>query len=1294
MKKSTKSLILAGLAVIMLTMQSSAQVTLNLRVYLEGPFNGASMNTDLNVQSLIPLNQPYNSAPWNYNGTELVASIPNISIVDWVLIELRETTGDASTATPDKIIGRKAVFIKSDGRLVDLDGASFPELPGTVTNNLYVVIYHRNHLAVMSSGPLIYFAGHYSWNFTGQQSKAYLNGHKEIAPGIFGMMGGDCDGSGRTIQNDKILCWEDRAGFYGYFSSDLNLDGQVDNGDKDWVYVPNIGQSAQLPEGIAWECGMDITDSRDGQIYSTVQIGEQCWMAENLNVGNRINAEIQMADNGVIEKYCYLNEEDTCSEYGGLYQWQEVMQYQSATGSQGICPSGWHVPTANEYTKLQTFLSGGLTACNRMRETGSRHWQYPNPEANNSSGFGCFAGGCSRFTDPGDFYGLMGAAFFWTSSTLDFNTYSVYQVLGESEIFQNNDLITRGASVRCIKDSLTHPWSCGDPLIDPRDNQSYNTVQIGEQCWMAENLNIGTSIPATQSQSDNSMIEKYCYNGTQDSCDVYGGLYQWNEMMQYDTVSGRRGICLSGWHLPTDEEWKQLEGAADSQFGYPDNEWNATGFRGFDAGKNLKSTNKWVANGHGVDLFGFNVLPGGNVSLEQLYDNSGEWADFWTSSFQSPSGWGISRDFGHLSDESWRDMGPTDYAFSVRCIKNTEPLPWSCGDPLIDTRDDQSYTTVQIGDHCWMAENLNIGTRVNGVNNQSNNSIVEKYCYSDLESNCSEYGGLYQWNEMMEYSLAEISKGICPDGWHVPSEPEWCEMLTSIDPTVDCNAFGWFTGTDVGFKMKADYSWNGSGNGSNESGFSALGIGNRSTDTYYYDLGNNSHMWTSNAGYGNNARLWVLDFSMNNILHYELDANFGFGVRCVKDSEPVSWSCGDPIIDTRDNQSYTTVQIGDQCWMAENLNVGDIVLPYEQSNNSIIEKLCYNNTATNCDEYGGLYEWNEMMNYSGAENSQGICPAGWHVPGLGDWDILIQSSGGASVAGGKLKETGYIHWVEPNTGATNESGFTAFGSGKYEDGYGLLNQYGSYWTSFFNGEDQFLKYVRYNSGSIETGYSYFEYSNCNAVRCIKDNEPTWGCGDPIIDNRDNQSYNTVQIGEQCWMAENLNTGTMITGITEMTDNSMIEKYCYNNITDNCETYGGLYQWDEAMQYTIQEGSQGICPANWHLPADTEWLSLTNYLGGENNAGGKVKTIGTSEGGTGLWHSPNTGATNESGFSATPGGIANEGDFFNLGYLAHFWSSTENDEVSAWYRLLYYYNTLVSRDTDSRIYGFSVRCVQD
>ncbi|MCK9400874.1 MAG: hypothetical protein M0Q51_12910 [Bacteroidales bacterium] len=200
----------------------------------------------------------------------------------------------------------------------------------------------------------------------------------------------------------------------------------------------------------------------------------------------------------------------------------------------------------------------------------------------------------------------------------------------------------------------------------------------------------------------------------------------------------------------------------------------------------------------------------------------------------------------------------------------------------------------------------------------------------------------------------------------------------------------------------------------------------------------------------------------------------------------------------------------------------------------------------------------------------------------------------------------------------------------------------------------------------------------------------WQCGNPITDSRDGQSYNTVLIGTQCWMKENLNVGTMINESQEMSDNETIEKYCYNNDPANCSTYGGLYQWNEIMQYTTTPGTQGICPDGWHIPMDEEWTALTNYLGGASVAGGKMKEAGFVH-----WYPPNTGATNESGFTALPGGYRPTGGSFDyLGTHGHWWSSTDYSGSTAWHRYLGYTDAGARRYYYYKTYGFSLRCLQD
>jgi uncharacterized protein (TIGR02145 family) len=216
----------------------------------------------------------------------------------------------------------------------------------------------------------------------------------------------------------------------------------------------------------------------------------------------------------------------------------------------------------------------------------------------------------------------------------------------------------------------------------------------------------------------------------------------------------------------------------------------------------------------------------------------------------------------------------------------------------------------------------------------------------------------------------------------------------------------------------------------------------------------------------------------------------------------------------------------------------------------------------------------------------------------------------------------------------------------------------------------------------------------------------------ITTNRDGQScgtvsyggttYNSVVIGMQCWMTQNLNIGTAVTGSQEQTNNAVIEKYCYNDLSTNCDVYGGLYQWAEMVQYLngatnttswspVPTGYvQGICPPNWHLPTDAEWTTLSTYLGG-SGCGGKLKETGITH-----WYTPNTGATNSTGFTGLPGGYrSTTGTFVDLTYNGYFWAAWESMAGAAYYRYLWYFNaTFYNPSSVAKTYGYSVRCLQN
>jgi uncharacterized protein (TIGR02145 family) len=189
---------------------------------------------------------------------------------------------------------------------------------------------------------------------------------------------------------------------------------------------------------------------------------------------------------------------------------------------------------------------------------------------------------------------------------------------------------------------------------------------------------------------------------------------------------------------------------------------------------------------------------------------------------------------------------------------------------------------------------------------------------------------------------------------------------------------------------------------------------------------------------------------------------------------------------------------------------------------------------------------------------------------------------------------------------------------------------------------------------------------------------------PPTVNYEGKVYNTVVIGNQCWLKENLDVGVMIQGNQNQTNNGVIEKYCYGNNANNCNQYGGLYQWSEAMQYADTAGARGICPEGWHIPTREEFETLTSFIDCDGNA---LKAIGQGIGGG--------AGTNTSGFSAMMGGRRySVGTFGSSGSLSVFWTSTAFSEFYGIYLHLYSTGKNVGLPDLARGYGYSIRCIKD
>jgi uncharacterized protein (TIGR02145 family) len=357
--------------------------------------------------------------------------------------------------------------------------------------------------------------------------------------------------------------------------------------------------------------------------------------------------------------------------------------------------------------------------------------------------------------------------------------------------------------------------------------------------------------------------------------------------------------------------------------------------------------------------------------------------------------------------------------------------------------------------------------------------------------------------------------------------------------------------------------------------------------------------------------------------------------------------------DPRDGKVYKTVKIGEQVWMAENL-------AYDAEGS-----VCYENDPANGKKYGRLYNW---------ETAKIACPPGWRLPSDVEWQELVDFAGDEEIAGEKLKaKSGWENNKEGNSGCgTDEFGFFALPGGcRFHDGtFHAVGNYGFWWSATQDDDDAsnaILCRLNYTDagGNFISAPKTFSLS----VRCLQDRES-------FTDPRDGKVYKTVKIGEQVWMAENLNYE--------------VAGSCYKNDPANGDKYGKLYNYKTAMK---------VCPPGWHLPSDEEWQELVDFAGGKEIAGKKLKA--KSE-----WPSDIDGhsgcGTDEFGFSALPGGCCNaSGMFGNVGNYGYWWSATRSGGSYAYHPGMYcvYARNMtkmadVSRLDFANAYLFSVRCLKD
>ena len=539
--------------------------------------------------------------------------------------------------------------------------------------------------------------------------------------------------------------------------------------------------------------------------------------------------------------------------------------------------------------------------------------------------------------------------------------------------------------------------------------------------------------------------------------------------------------------------------------------------------------------------------------------------------------------------------------------------------------------------------------------------------------------------------------------------------------------------------------------------------------------GKTAYVEDEDSAYVCKKGLWVVDDSLTKAVRPDSEKKSSDGKSSSSGknnpSSPVASSCkteaGDnceygTLTDDRDGQTYKTVKIGEQWWMAENLNYAYTDVPFGYGCYSDSTSWCYDNDAANCAKYGRLYTWAAAMDSVGTWSTngmgcgyymecsptnpvRGICPEGWHLPDITEWNALFNAVGGRATAGIMLKST--EGWISNGNGSDAFS-FSALPAG-VRDNYGYFDNVGNladFWSSTeYSSRNAYNMYLNYyiDYASLDNNFKGYGFS----VRCLKDYEsgsekkssngksssseknsssssevPTVSVASPcktetednceygtLTDDRDGQTYKIVKIGEQWWMAENLNYAYTDVPFKYRSYTSDSTSWCYDNDAANCAKYGRLYTWAAAMDsvgtwstngmgcgYYMEcsptNPVRGVCPVGWHLPDSTEWKALFDAVGGWATAGIMLKS---TEGWNDKYDGTSGNGSDSYSFSALPAGLRyGNGDFRYEGNNAYFWGSTGYNSDYAYYMGLYYVSDDPYLSYNSKDYGFSVRCLKD
>ena len=653
---------------------------------------------------------------------------------------------------------------------------------------------------------------------------------------------------------------------------------------------------------------------------------------------------------------------------------------------------------------------------------------------------------------------------------------------------------------------------------------------------------------------------------------------------------------------------------------------------------------------------------------------------------------------------------------------DAQPCP---GTPTVTDVDGNTYNTVWIGNQCWMKENLRTTKYADGtpISLGSIESTTTAYRYrpDNNSANVSTNGYLYNWRAVMGNSSSSSENpsgvlGICPYGWHVPSDAEWTELVDYVRDNVCISN----SSTCIVQALSATTGWEiyittctGGNNLSdnNATGFSALpaGVSYWSNDVYY-GFSRYAFFWSATE-YGSLVYYRILGCGHVPTASNTGEKSSGLSVRCLRDA--VS------------NQAQPTATTS----VASDISASSATL---------------NGTISNPDNMTIIaqgFEWKTTLDGTYTTvNSMGTTMS-YNLNRLASNTSYTYRAFVTTVAGTNYGEevTFTTHQILPTvttSEATDISAIAATLNGIISNPYNVpitaqgfewkVTQGGTYTTAIATGTTMSCNLTGLSSS---TSYTYRAFVTTTGFGTIYGEEVAFTTtasgvvpegdaqpcpGTPIVTDVDGNIYNTVKIGGQCWMKENLRTTKYAdeTSIALSPDTSTMIAYRYypNNDSSNVNTYGYLYNWPAVMHGATSSATnpsnvQGICPTGWHVPSNAEWTQLTNYMKRQdmyvcgtsdlNIAKALVATTGWGTSNNTCAVGNNQADNDASGFSALPAGIySSNGNYYNFGNRTNFWSATRYGSTYAYGRYLYYSYSYVYQGDYHKSNGHSVRCLRD